>query len=264
MQVGFIGAGRMASAMVSGLLAKRLYPAEAIGCTCGDDPTGPQLAEKTGIRWVAEAGELIHHADVLVLACKPQQLDTLDPVYTAQSQGRLVLSILAGTTLARLRATFPEARNIARAMPNTPGQIGAGITAFAPLQTLASEDRKAVLGILGALGDVLELPEAQLDAVTAISGSGPAYVFEFTAALREAGSQLGLSSDVADQLARQTVIGAARLMDSAAIDPENLRNAVTSKGGTTEAALKTFAEGGLRKLVSRAAAAAEARSRELA
>ncbi len=254
----------MASAMVGGLLAKDLYPANAIGCTCGDDPTGPRLAEETGIGYFAEAADLLADADTLVLACKPQQLAALDAAYSDLTEGRLVVSILAGTTLERLQEKFPKARNVVRAMPNTPGQVGAGITAFAPRERLSQADRTTVLGILGALGEVLELPEARLDAVTAISGSGPAYVFEFTAALRAAARQLDLPEAVADRLARQTVIGAARLMESVETDPEELRNAVTSKGGTTEAALKAFAEGGLRALVMKAAAAAESRSRELA
>lgn len=250
--------------MVGGLLAKGLYAPEALACTCGSDPTGRELAQRTGITYFAEAQAMLAETDALVLACKPQQLDALDTSYTAHTTGKLIVSILAGTTLERLQARFPKARNLVRAMPNTPGQVGAGITAFAPLHPLEPEDRAIVEGLLGALGEALELPEAQLDAVTAISGSGPAYVFEFTAALREAAVGLDLAPDVADRLARQTVIGAARLLEAAGTDPEELRNAVTSKGGTTEAALQSMTQAELRKLLAEATRAAHRRSLELA
>jgi pyrroline-5-carboxylate reductase len=148
-------------------------------------------------------------------------------------------------------------------MPNTPGQIGAGATAFASQAPLSDADRQAVEGILGALGLTVALPESQLDAVTALSGSGPAYVFEFTKAMEEAGVTLGLDRATAALLAKQTVLGSALLMDASPEDPETLRKHVTSPGGTTQAALESFAGNNLRGIVTEALTAAQKRSVEL-
>lgn len=263
-KVAFFGAGRMASAIVHGLLKTGAYPAQAIGCTCGDDPTGPALAEKTGIRYEPDVAALLADADIVVLACKPQQFSALDARIATLTQGRLAVSILAGMPIARLRERLPEARNVVRAMPNTPGQIGAGVTAYASQSPLSDEDAVTVNTLLGALGQVVTVPEEQLDAVTALSGSGPAYVFEFTAALAEAGVAAGLPADIAATLARQTVIGSGLLLQASPETPEELRRAVTSPGGTTQAALEQFADDQLRGVVTRAVLAAQKRSIELA
>lgn len=259
-QIAFIGAGRMAAAMVEGLLRKGHFAPEQIGCTCGNDPSGAELAARTGIRYFEDVGALLKNADTLVLACKPQQLDELSDQLPAASVGRLVISILAGTTLKRLCEKFPQARNVVRAMPNTPGQIGAGISAWAAVSLASAGDEQRIGQVLGAMGEVLALPEAQLDAVTALSGSGPAYVFEFTAALISAGEKVGLSPEVAATLAKQTVLGAAKLMLQSSETPETLRDWVTSKGGTTQAALESFAADNLRASVEKAVTAAHNRS----
>jgi pyrroline-5-carboxylate reductase len=262
--IAFIGAGKMASAMVRGLIAQRLYLPAAIACISGDDPTAAQLAAAAGIHCAANPTSLLKDADIVVLACKPQQLAALDPTYATLTQGKLLLSILAGTPLAKLRARFPKARNLVRAMPNTPGQIGAGITAYCALHPLTPADRPAIENILGSLGAVLELPENDLDPVTAISGSGPAYLFEFTAAFRDAAIATGLSPAVAEKLVHETVRGAAKLMEITGEHPDKLRDAVTSPGGTTEAALKVLHAGDFRELLKKAVAAAHQRSIELA
>ncbi|WOO43289.1 pyrroline-5-carboxylate reductase [Rubellicoccus peritrichatus] len=263
-QIGFIGAGRMASAMVEGILRDQVFQANEVACTCGDDPTGPDLAARTGISYQADLNALVTESDVIVLACKPQQFAGLDESLNAAAEGKLVISILAGTTLERLNKKFPLARNIVRSMPNTPGQIGAGITGFASFSELSAQDGSTVTKILESLGTVVSLEEKQLDAVTAVSGSGPAYIFEFTAGLREAAEKSGLDSVTADALARETLIGAALLMQQSKIDPVELRKMVTSPGGTTQAALESFEEDGLRNIISRAVEAACKRSVELA
>ncbi|MBC2596357.1 pyrroline-5-carboxylate reductase [Ruficoccus amylovorans] len=262
-KVVFLGAGRMASAIVSGLIRKQLYRPDDIACTCGDDDTGPELAKTTGIGFSRDLASLLPEADIMVLACKPQQFSALDEGLTALTGGKLVLSILAGTTLERLGKKFPQVRNLVRAMPNTPGQIGAGATAFASSHILSDADKTAVEGILGALGLTVALPESQLDAVTALSGSGPAYVFEFTKAMEEAGVALGLERATAAVLAKQTVLGSALLMDASTEDPETLRKHVTSPGGTTQAALESFQGNKLRAIVTEALTAARDRSVEL-
>ena len=263
-KITFIGAGRMASAIVQGLLEKEHYAPEEIACTCGDDSTGPTLAETTGIRFMPEITSALHETEAVILACKPQQFTAITDELAEAARGKLILSILAGTPLLRLSEKFAHARNVVRTMPNTPGQIGAGVSAFAPLRELSEKDVEIVENTLSALGNFHEVEEEDLDAVTALSGSGPAYVFEFAAALREAGVNCGLDESLADTLAVDTLLGAAMLLAESEETAEALRNAVTSPGGTTAAALKVLEEGGLRRLVDQALAAAKARSIELA
>lgn len=263
-RIAFIGAGRMASAIVRGLLEKEHYAPEEIACTCGDDPTGPALSEATGIQFLHDITPALYEAEAVVLACKPQQFAAISAELAEAARGKLVLSILAGTPLSRLSEKFAHARNVVRTMPNTPGQIGAGVTAFAPLRELSEKDVAIVENTLSSLGNFHEVEEQDLDAVTALSGSGPAYVFEFAAALREAGVNCGLDEGLADALAIDTLLGAAMLLAESEETPETLRDAVTSPGGTTAAALKVFQEGDFRGLVDQALAAAKARSLELA
>jgi len=263
-KIVFIGAGRMASAIVRGLLEEEHYTPDEIACTCGDDPSGPELAEQTGIQFAKDINKVIRKTETIVLACKPQQLNAIDDELAQAAHGKLVLSILAGTPLARLSAKFCNARNVVRTMPNTPGQIGAGVTAFAPLAPLSPKDQDIVENALSSLGNFHEVEEVDLDAVTALSGSGPAYVFEFAAALREAGIQCGLDETLSNSLAIDTLLGAAMLLADSEQSPEALRDAVTSPGGTTAAALKTFSDNDFRGLVAKALASAKARSLELA
>lgn len=259
-----MGAGRMASAMVGGLLSQNKLKPESIACTCGKDSTGPELAARTGIRYVEDAATMVSQSDVLVLACKPQQFNDLPAELTALTQGKLIVSILAGTPLARLQERFSQARNLVRAMPNTPGQIGAGITAYTAIKPLSADDLHLVEMLLGSLGETFPIGEEHIDAVTAVSGSGPAYIFEFTAALREAAIAAGLPAEIAHRLAIQTVYGSARLMVETGIEPVELRKAVTSPGGTTQAALESMETDDFRGLIRRAVLAAQRRSRELA
>jgi pyrroline-5-carboxylate reductase len=262
-KIAFLGAGRMASAMVDGLLAKQASLPSDLACIGGEDDTARLLGERTGIVVHATLPALLKDAGTVVLACKPQQLSSLDPRIAELTAGKLVLSILAGKRLARLGQTFPQARNLVRAMPNTPGQIGAGITGWSAQKSLSGTDRAIVNTILGALGKMVEVDEAQLDAVTALSGSGPAYVFEFAAALREAGEAAGLSRQASYQLAVETILGSARLMAQSNAEAEELRNQVTSPNGTTFAGLKRMEARDFRGLVKETVLAAKARSEEL-
>jgi len=263
-QIAFLGAGRMASAIVRGLIQNGVYQPDEIACTCGDDPTGPNLAKATGIRFEADLTPALREAGVLVLACKPQQFDAIGAPIANAADGTLVLSILAGTPIARLAEKFPAARNVVRTMPNTPGQIGAGVTAYAPRDPLSPNDLERVESVLRSLGNYHQVEESQLDAVTALSGSGPAYVFEFAAALREAGVACGLDVDLAESLAVDTLLGASKLLAQSEDSPEALRDAVTSPGGTTAEALRVFREADFRALVRKALTAARDRSLELA
>lgn len=254
----------MASAIVQGLLEKEHYTPAEIACTCGDDPSGPALAEATGIHYSPDITEALYQTEAVVLACKPQQFNDIDQSLADAAAGRLILSILAGTPLSRLNETFSKARNIVRTMPNTPGQIGAGVTAYTPLRALSEKDSRIVENTLSALGNFHEVEEPDLDAVTAVSGSGPAYVFEFAAALRDAGIQAGLPEELATALSIDTLLGAAMLLAEGESSAEELRQAVTSPGGTTAAALQVLEDDNFRDLIHRAVDAAKARSIELA
>ncbi|HUJ42250.1 MAG TPA: pyrroline-5-carboxylate reductase [Opitutaceae bacterium] len=259
----FVGAGRMASAMVGGLLGRKVAVAADIACIGGEDDTARVLARRTGITAHADLAPLLATADTVVLACKPQQLAGLDPRLADLTAGRLVISILAGKRLARLTRTFPRARNLVRAMPNTPGQIGAGITAWCALRPPEAADRRLIDMVLGALGQVVELQELHLDAVTAVSGSGPAFLFEFVAAMRDGGVSAGLPREVAARLATETVLGSARLLAETKAEPEALRDQVTSPHGTTHAGLQRMAARGFRDTMRETILAARARSEEL-
>lgn len=199
-----------------------------------------------------------------MVAFKPQALAGADPRLGELTAGKLVVSLLAGKRLERLARTFPHARNIVRTMPNTPAAIGAGITAYSARRPLDEADRALVVRLLDALGRHLEIEESHLDAVTALSAGGPAFLFEFTAALREAGVAAGLPPAVAAQLATETVVGSARLLAHTGAAPETLRDQVVSPQGTTFAGLQEMEKRSLRGLVEAAVLAATRRAAELA
>lgn len=262
-RIVFIGAGRMAAAIVQGLLKNGYYLEDEIACTCGSNSSGPKLAETSGIHYYPDIAPAIREAETIVLACKPQQFHLIDDSIVRATDDKLLISILAGTPLTKLDTKFHTTRNIVRTMPNTPGQIGAGATAYSAFSPLNTADRKIVEEILRSLGNFHEVDESKMDAVTALSGSGPAYVFEFAAALREAGVHCGLSQELSASLAIDTLLGAAKLLGDSTESPEALRNAVTSPGGTTAAALKVLEENNFRTLIQKTLEAAKARSIEL-
>lgn len=262
-KIAFIGAGNMASAFVDGLLAKKAAAPSDLACYGGADATAATLSARTGIGQADDLLPLLTNADTVVLAFKPQHLAHADPRLAELTAGKLVLSILAGKQLTALTKVFPKARNVVRTMPNTPGQIGAGVTAWCSREPLSAPDLAMVETILGALGQFVAVPETQMDAITALSGSGPAYVFEFAAALRDAGVAAGLSRETADKLAAQTLLGAAKLLAQKSIDPEILRDQVTSPNGTTYAGLQQMKARDFRGMIRDTVLAAKARSEEL-
>jgi pyrroline-5-carboxylate reductase len=253
----------MAGAMVRGIIKSGACEPGDICCTGARDGTAEALSSDTGIRSTYDWRELVDGAGWVILACKPQQLGELPPELAELSSGKRVLSILAGTTLARLREVFPEAANIIRCMPNTPGMIGAGISAYSPLNPFTGTEEADVVEMLGALGEVVSMPENSLDAVTGVSGSGPAYVFEFVAALRDGGVAAGLDEESAYKLALKTVQGAAALLEAVPETPETHRNWVSSPGGTTLAGLGVMESAGFREMMRQTVEAATQRSREL-
>ncbi len=262
-KIAFLGAGRMASAIIDGLIATKAAAPADIAILGGSGPSAAALATRTGVRLATGLPDLVQDADLVVIAFKPQHLAGADPRLAELTRGKLVLSVLAAKTLARLGKTFPHARNLVRTMPNTPAAIGAGVTGWAALRELAPSDRASVVGLLRAMGREIELPEEQIDALMAVSGCGPAFVFEFTAALREAGVACGLARETAHLLAVETVVGAAKLMAHTGTEPEDLRNQVTSPKGTTYAGLQVMAARDFRGLLRDTALASKARSAEL-
>lgn len=259
----FLGAGAMAGAMVRGLLARGTARPADIVCIGGNDPTAANLARDTGIVVADSFEALLQGADVLIVACKPQNLAELPPSLAALTADRVVISIAAGKRLATLTKLFSQARAVVRVMPNTPAQISAGVSGWCSSKPLTDVDRATVLALLEAMGRAVEVEEAMMDAVTAVSGSGPAYVFEFAAALREAGVAAGLPRETARLLAEQTLLGAARLLVESGTEAETLRDRVTSPNGTTYAALQVLKARDFRALINDAVAAAARRSQEL-
>jgi len=260
------GAGKMGGAMLLGWLAEGLAPRAV---TVLDPHPSPEITALCAAENIAlnPPRESIREPDVIVLAVKPQSLAEATPQLAALAGPKtLVVSILAGKTVADLGARLPRASAIVRAMPNTPAAVGRGITAGVASAGVSHEQRTVADTLLQAVGQVVWLDdEAHIDAVTAVSGSGPAYIFYLAECMAAAGVAAGLPADVAEKLARATVEGSGELMfQSPAVEPAQLRRNVTSPGGTTAAALDVLmAPDGLGALMARAIDAAKRRAAEL-
>lgn len=260
-----VGAGRMGGAMLAGWVADGMDPASIVVSDPCPGPDMQELLSKHGIRHVTEPSADLTPSLVL-LAVKPQLMDAVLPGLEAcVGADTLVVSVAAGTPIRRFQQAFGEIA-IARAMPNTPAMVGRGITAVFP-NAKVSDAQKGLIGkLLSAVGKVVWLEnEDQIDLVTAVSGSGPAYVFLLAECLAEAGRAAGLSDPLARELAEATVCGAGELMHQSEDPPSILRQNVTSPNGTTAAALEVLmAADGLQPLLTRAVDAAARRARELA
>lgn len=263
-KIAFIGAGRMAGAIVDGLLGTGAVQPEALRCFSASGQSAATLAARTGIHQATDLPDLIESAEVVVVAFKPQHLDSADERLAELTADKLVMSVLAAKTTAHLAKVFPRARNIIRTMPNTPSAIGAGITGWCAREPISADDRALTTQVLGAIGQEIEVPEAKIDALMGVSGCGPAFVFEFTGALRDAGVAAGLEAAEAEKLAIETVLGSARLMARSDLSPEALRDQVTSPNGTTFAGLQVLTAKGFRETMREVVAAAKRRSEELA
>lgn len=252
----------MGEALLTGLLDSGWEPDALVVAEV--DPERRHALEQRfpGVRVVPSPAWAVPEADVVVLAVKPHDVPTaLEACAAALGDGAMLLSIAAGVTLATLEAALPD-RAVVRAMPNTPALVKRGAAAIAAGRHATDADLDAAERVLGAVGTVVRVPEHQLDAVTGLSGSGPAYVFLVAEALIEAGVLVGLPRDTADALVRQTLVGAAMLLAEGE-SPEALRAAVTSPGGTTAAGLHALEEHGMRAAMLDAVIAATERSREL-
>jgi len=267
MKLCVAGGGKMAEALIGGLIATNWASVSEIGVIEIVDERRAYLAETfPGIELAASCSEACTSVtfdvtDVLV-AVKPQHVGDVAAELGAGGAQR-ALSIAAGVRLDALVDGFGPTSRVIRSMPNTPALVGKGAAAIAASTTAGPEDLAWAESILSAVGTVAVVDEAELDAVTGLSGSGPAYVFLLAEAMIAAGIEQGLAPDVADALARQTVLGAASLLASSTEDAAQLRANVTSPGGTTAAAIAVMQENGLEKIISRAIAAATDRSLEL-
>ncbi|VVN00931.1 Pyrroline-5-carboxylate reductase [Pseudomonas fluorescens] len=263
-RIAFIGAGNMAASLIGGLRAKGLDA----GLIRASDPgaeTRAKVNAEQGIDVFADNAEAIKDADVVVLAVKPQAMKAVcEAIRPSLKPNQLVVSIAAGITCASMN-NWLGAQPIVRCMPNTPALLRQGVSGLFATAEVTEEQRRQAEELLSAVGIALWLnEEQQLDAVTAVSGSGPAYFFLLIEAMTAAGVKLGLPADIAAQLTVQTALGAAHMAVASDVDAAELRRRVTSPSGTTEAAIKSFQAGGFEALVEEALGAAAHRSAEMA
>ena len=263
MKITFIGGGNMAVALIGGL-RKQGFSAAGIQVVEPFAASREKLTETFGVRCTAAVDAATLDCEVLVLAVKPQQMREAVAPLRGKLGTQLVVSIAAGLRMADMSRWMGGYANLVRTMPNTPALIGAGITALCADPSVDRDGRAHAEKVLQAVGRTVRIAdEAQMDAVTAMSGSGPAYVFYFLEAMEAAGIQLGFDAATARQLSIETFIGAARLAGQSSESISTLRQRVTSKGGTTEAALLSFAASDIAGAIGKGILAADARGREL-
>jgi len=264
-KIGFIGGGNMASSLISGLIASGHAP-EQIWVSDINPDTLTALKQDLNVNTSANNDDVIDAVDVVVLAVKPQTLSAVAQSIAAlvQQKQSLVVSIAAGINQNSLSRWLGNDTAIVRCMPNTPALVLTGATALHANDKVTGEQRDLAENILRAVGIALWVEdEAELDAVTAVSGSGPAYYFLLMEAMEKAALELGLNQETARLLVQQTALGAAKIALESAESPEQLRRRVTSPGGTTQQAIETFEQGGFTELVSKALHAARDRSIEM-
>jgi len=266
MRIAFIGGGHMTTSLVGGLRARGTDPGDLVV----SDPVATQrerLESDFAVSTTPDNAAAVRAADLVVLAVKPQDMAEAAQGIARElaTRRRIVVSIAAGIRVANLLQWLGGDTPVVRTMPNRPALIGAGITAACAGPGVDDADRAAVERVLSTVGPLVWLDdESQMDVVTAVSGSGPAYFFLLVEALEEAGAALGLSREIARKLAAHTALGAGRMLTESPDPPARLREQVTSKGGTTAAALAVLERAGLRDIFAEAIAAATRRSAELA
>lgn len=263
-RIGFIGAGNMTEALVHGLLKGGLTDAGHLWATDTNPERCALMRDRYGIRSGAANREAAAGSEILVLAVEPQVLDdVLDDLSSVVGGATLVISAAAGYPIARVAGRLKGARRIVRTMPNTPSSVLAGVTAFSPNAETTDADLDTVRAIFGSVGNVVQVEERLLDAVTGLSGSGPAYVYLALEALADGGVKAGLSRSVSETLAAHTLLGAARMVLETGEHPGALKDRVTSPGGTTMAGLHELERGRLRATLISAVEAATKRSQDL-
>ena len=262
--IGFLGAGKMATALAKGLINAKIAKTGDIIAADPVDGARKHFIDETGAKIANSNLEVVKAADVLVIATKPDQvaavLNEIRPAYTAK---HLLISIAAGVPIAKLEAGLDNSARVIRVMPNTPALIGLSATAFALGKSATAEDGKLAERLFSSVGIAFQLKESLLDAVTGLSGSGPAYVYMIIEALSDGGVAAGLPRDVATRLAAQTVLGSAKMVLETNLHPGVLKDMVTSPGGTTVEGLHEIEKGGLRGTLISAVRAASEKSKKL-
>jgi pyrroline-5-carboxylate reductase len=265
LRVGFLGAGKMATALARGWLTARLVSADHV---LAGDPVSEvrhTFTNQTGIGTTSDNREVVTQSELLVVAVKPQNMPALlAELRPVIKEHHLIVSIAAGVTLRQLQEGVGATRRVVRVMPNTPCLVGASASAFAAGEHATSDDVALVQQLMQAVGRVIQLPETMLDAVTGLSGSGPAFVYLVIEALSDGGVRAGLPRDVATTLAAQTVLGSARMVLETGSHPAVLKDAVTSPAGTTVAGMQVLENAAVRGALIDAVIAATERARELA
>ena len=264
-RLALIGAGNMGEALVRGLINANLIKAQNVVCTAPRAERRAELEKTYGVSATADNVAALKDADIVLLGVKPQILHkVLEQIAPAVAQTKpLILSVAAGFTIDSIEQRLGEGARIVRAMPNTPALVGMGATAISMGIHTSTEDLAQAQAIFQAVGYVTVVDESLLDAVTGLSGSGPAYVFMIIEALADAGVKVGLPRRQAQALAAQTVLGSAKLLLETGLHPGVLKDQVTSPGGTAIAGLHTLEQGGLRTTLINAVQAATERSKEL-
>lgn len=260
----------MGEALLSRLIDQQLYHPESVLISEPQAQRREFLVQRYGVKVTSDNRAAAAASDVLLLAIKPQVFEAVATELTQEGGDRttweeqcpVVVSILAGVSLSQLEAAFKE-QPVIRAMPNTPATVGAGITAIARGKTVSNSQLQQVIAIFQSVGEVVEIPESLMDAVTGLSGSGPAYVAILIEALADGGVAAGLPRAIASQLALSTVLGTAQLLQQSELHPAQLKDRVTSPGGTTIAGITQLERAGFRSALIEAVLAAKERSRQL-
>ena len=262
-QVGLVGVGVMGEALISGLVSSR-FPKSQIVFTEKRSDRAREISSKYGAREV-DLSDLVKSSDVILLVVKPQDLgELLASISSDLNKKALLVSFAAGKTTKFIAEKVGSKVAVIRVMPNTPTLIGLGMAAISIGESVSQEQSKFVVDFLATCGKVISIDENLQDAVTAVSGSGPAYFFAFVEEMIKSGIALGLTSEQASTLAIQTIVGSAAMLEQSGKSATTLRENVTSPNGTTAAALKVFSEANLGEIISRAMTAARDRSQELA
>ena len=264
LKIGFLGAGKMATALAKGFVRAEMVFPKGIIAADPFDAARKYFAAETGAKTTAANLDVAKTATVLILATKPDQVAAaLAEISGAFTKDHLLISIAAGVTLAKLESALPAGARVIRVMPNTPALVGAGASGFALGNNATAADGELAKKLLSAVGVALPVKENLLDAVTGLSGSGPAYVYQFIEALSDGGVAAGLPRDIATKLAAQTVLGGAKMVLETGVHPGALKDQVTSPGGTTIEGIHELEKGKLRATVMSAVRAATEKSKKL-
>lgn len=262
--IGFLGAGKMATALASGFVQAGIVTADAIVASDVFPAARDSFAEKVGARTAETNSEVVQNANVLFLAVKPHQVaDVLSGIRDDFTNDSLLISIAAGVTIAQLESDLGEGARVIRVMPNTPALVGESASGFALGSAATTEDAALTEKLLSAVGIAVQTPESLLDAVTGLSGSGPAYVCLIIEALSDGGVAAGLPRDIATRLAAQTLLGGAKMVLETGQRPGALKDMVTSPGGTTIDGLHELEKAGVRAGLMNAVRAATKKARQL-